>query len=78
MPLPLVHEPAPADESGPTRTLCGRVGCGDPTVNAYLLALTRYDEWTPPVPEGYDRVRREFQTSDSTAWCSYRFTDRRA
>lgn len=74
----LVHEPLDPVEACGTRTLSGRVRPADATVNAYLLALTRYEEWVPPIAHGYVRADQRFEQSPCGGWCSYRITDRLA
>ena len=74
----LIHRPDYAeDATGATRTLRGKVRCADPSVNAYLLALTRYDEWAPPVEPGFVRVGRHFEPTACGRWCLYSIIDRR-
>ena len=75
MPTPLIHEPESAPTADPrTRTFRGRVRPLDPTLNAYLLALTRFDSWGPDLAPGYERETHFAPCGD---WCRYEIIDRR-
>ena len=73
----LVHEPEPADESGPTRTLRGKVRCADESLNPYLIGLLRWSEFAPEPADGFERAAVHLEPTACGRWCEYRIIDRR-